>query len=237
MSSARRDLGAQLELVRSGTAVFSKYLSSLTDEELGGATLLEGWSRKHLVGHVGFNARALMRLLDWAETGVETPMYASTAQREREIDAGAALDCTALREMFDETAEQLDEKWRTTTRFDALVRTAQGRMVPAITTVWMRNREVWVHAVDLDNGLAFSDLPEPMLTLLLSDVIQVWRRRCVGEDIILQMPDAQPKPVGMRQETITVHGTLPAVVQWATGRGAAGVHAEGGVLPTPPSWL
>lgn len=32
------------------------------------------------------------------------------------------------------------------------VRTAQGRTVPASETVWMRTREVWVHAVDLDNG-------------------------------------------------------------------------------------
>ena len=42
-----------------------------------------GWSRRHVVAHVGYNARALTRLVEWAKTGIETPMYASADQSGR----------------------------------------------------------------------------------------------------------------------------------------------------------
>ena len=74
--------------------------------------MLDGWTRKHLVAHVGYNAAALCRLLDWAATGVETPMYESTEQRDQEIKEGATLTAAALRNLFDHTVARLDEKWR-----------------------------------------------------------------------------------------------------------------------------
>ena len=116
-------------------------------------TLLDGWTRKHLLAHVGYNAAALCRLLDWAATGVETPMYESTEQRNREIREGATLSAPALRNLFDHTVARLDEKWRRLpeSAWDAEVRTTQGRSVPASETVWMRTREVWIRAVDLAN--------------------------------------------------------------------------------------
>jgi maleylpyruvate isomerase len=57
----------------------------LADADLDADTLLDCWTRKHLIAHDGYNAAALCRLLDWAATGVETPMYDSTEQRAREI--------------------------------------------------------------------------------------------------------------------------------------------------------
>jgi maleylpyruvate isomerase len=59
---------------RRGTAFFARKLNELPDAELDGATLLPGWTRRHVVAHVGYNARAIARLIEWAATGVETPM-------------------------------------------------------------------------------------------------------------------------------------------------------------------
>src|SRR5690625_2550856 len=70
-----------LAWARGGTAYFARKLNELTDAELFRPSLLPGWTRAALIAHVGYNARALTRLCEWARTGVETPMYASTAQR------------------------------------------------------------------------------------------------------------------------------------------------------------
>jgi maleylpyruvate isomerase len=74
----------------------------------------------------------------------------------------------------------------------APVRTAQGRTVPASETVWMRTREVWIHAVDLDNGAQFSDFPDVVLESLLADIVEAWRRQRVGTDLVLEMTGLSP---------------------------------------------
>jgi maleylpyruvate isomerase len=107
-----------------GTTLF---LDNLTG--LDGPSLLPGWTRRHLVAHVHFNALALARLASWARTGVESRMYASREQRAAEIGDGAGWDAAVLRSRVRESAEALaaaldalpDKAWR------AVVVTAQGR--------------------------------------------------------------------------------------------------------------
>ena len=55
------------------------------------------------------------------------------------------------------------------------VKTAQGRTVPASETLWMRTREVWIHAVALDVRATFSDIPEVMLSTSLEENPRKWR--------------------------------------------------------------
>jgi maleylpyruvate isomerase len=232
------ELSERLLIARRGTAFFAQHLAELTDEELDGDTLLDGWSRRHLVAHVGYNAAALCRLLDWAATGVETPMYESMEQRSKEIEEGATLSGAALRNLFDHTVARLDEKWRNlpTSAWAEQVRTAQGRSVPAAETIWMRTREVWIHAVDLDNGARFGDFPDVVLESLLLDIVDVWRRKNVGADLVLDVVGAPPVAVGGSVNPQTVRGPLPAVVRWATGRGTIGLPGDTAV-PAPPRWL
>lgn len=78
-----------LERVAKGTAAFEAAVHRLTDPGFTSPSYLPGWSRAHVVAHVARNADALVNLLTWARTGVETPMYASGDQRAREIDEGA----------------------------------------------------------------------------------------------------------------------------------------------------
>jgi len=126
-------LTERLLIARRGTAYFAQRLAELTDDDLDGDSLLDEWTRKHVIAHVAYNAAALCRLMDWAATGLETPMYESPEQRSQEIKQGATLSAAALRNLFDHTVARLDEKWRhlPATAWDTDVRTAQGRTVAA----------------------------------------------------------------------------------------------------------
>ena len=86
------EIKAGLLLARRGTAYFSRKLSELRDDEFDAPSLLPGWTRRHLIAHVGYNARAIVRLTQWADTGIEQPMYESSEARWREIEYGATLN-------------------------------------------------------------------------------------------------------------------------------------------------
>lgn len=182
------DLAERLLIARRGTAYFAQRLAELPDDDLGAGSLLPGWSRRQLLAHVGYNAAALCRLMDWAATGMQTPMYSSAEQRGREIEEGATLSAAALRNLFDHTVARLDQKWRhlPASAWSAQVRTAQGRVVPASETVWMRTREVWIHAVDLGNGGRFRDFPDVVLDSLLADIVGIWRTKHLGAGLVLE---------------------------------------------------
>jgi maleylpyruvate isomerase len=238
-------LQEQLLQARRGPAFFARKLNELTDTELDGGSILPGWTRRHIVAHVGYNARAIARLVEWAATGVENPMYASPEARTEEINFGATLSPIALRNLFDHSAVHLSVEWRDLPdpAWHHEVRTAQGRVVPVSETAWMRTREVWVHAVDLKNGATFKDIPTPVLERLLQDITGAWHTRGTDRGLIVQVPD-QPDTLtfgdtGSTEATI-ITGSLPDVVEWAAGRGASGVTASGGAngtVPAAPKWI
>ncbi|MBX7444155.1 MULTISPECIES: maleylpyruvate isomerase family mycothiol-dependent enzyme [unclassified Arthrobacter] len=230
---------------RRGTAFFARKLNELTDADLDGDSLLPGWTRRHVVAHVGYNARAVARLVEWAATGVETPMYPSVEVRNHEIDFGATLSPIALRNLFDHSAVHLNVEWRDlpADNWHHKVKTVQGRTVPAEETVWMRTREVWVHAVDLDNGATFNDIPAPVLARLLKDITGAWHARGTDAGLLITA-DGTDMELGDTAATspTLVSGSLPAITQWATGRGTEGVAAthDGGPLdlvPMAPAWI
>jgi maleylpyruvate isomerase len=233
------DLIERLQIARRGTSYFAQQLAELSDTDLDDDTLLPGWTRRHLIAHVSYNAAALGRLLDWALTGTETPMYASPEHRNQEIDEGATLNGGALRNLYDHTAARLDHKWRNfpTEAWLSEVRTAQGRTVPASETLWMRTREVSIHTIDLDGTRRFSDFPGILLDTLLSDIVSLWRKKAVGHGLVLEVNGCAPIPVDPATPThTTVTGTAAAVVRWACGRGASHTEIKG-PSDAPPRWL
>jgi maleylpyruvate isomerase len=167
-------------------------------------------------------------------------MYESAEQRIGEIETGAQMDPAALRQLFVRTSGQLDEKWKRHPQpvWSALIRTAQGRQVPASETVWMRAREVWVHAVDLATTGQFADFPAAVLQSLLDDIVTFWRAKGTGAGLVLAISGRQPTPVNAQfPVSTTVTGTLPAVTRWAAGRGAVDCSFSGGSPIAPPPWL
>jgi maleylpyruvate isomerase len=217
-----------------GERLFGTALGRLTDEEFDVPSLLPGWSRQYLLAHVARNADALCNLLTWARTGVETPMYASTEAREAGIAEAAELSPPELRaevlaatgRLADAVHGLPDEAWT------ARVRTAQGREVPASEVPWMRCREVFVHAVDLDAGVTFADVAEEIQAAMVDDVFRMWDRRDQVPDVVVFAGDRE-----WGTGSVAVSGPLPAVTAWLTGRSPGdGLVADGGI-PAVPAWL
>jgi len=214
-----------LATVRLGTSYFRRALSRLSDDEFDGPSLLPSWSRRHLVAHVGYNARAVARLVTWAATGVETPMYSSPQARQEEIDLGATQRPDALRSLCEHAAIDLDVRWRDLPdeRWSEKVVTAQGRTVPVSETLWMRTREVWLHAVDLGVGERIEEIPEVVLGRLLGDIVGMWEKRDELDGLALcpTRRDGSVTALGANGDaSVKVYGPLPALVAWASGRKA-----------------
>lgn len=240
-----RELLESLALARFGQAYFSRMLNGLTEEDIRQPSLLPGWSRAHVIAHVGYNARAIARLIEWAESGIENPMYPSREARDAEIQFGASLSVRALRHLSDHAAVQLDVAWRDLPDegWSTLVRTAQGREVPASETVWMRTREVWLHALDLERGGRLRAIPAVFSRRIIPEVLATWSAR--GEDgYVLRSTDTQDtfetaSPAASR----IVEGRLADLMGWATGRSTSGVGmatADGAFLPeveAAPQWI
>lgn len=226
--------------MRQGEAFFNNQLDRLDDLELDGASRLPGWNRAHVVAHVARNAEALVRLLQWARTGVETPMYPDPAQRAADIARSAEQPPEALREDARATATALraaaanlpEQAWQ------AEVRTANGRVVPAAIVPWMRVREVWLHAVDLGHSAAMSDLPADLVEALLDDVTGAF-------DVRGDTPALDLRACGGKRSWV-VHADLPAPVitgasaellGWLTGRSPGHTLACETAIPALPAWL
>lgn len=183
--------------VATGTELCRSAIAGLDEASYDAPTLLADWTRRHLVAHLAANADAIGNLVHWATTGDRAPMYTSPNQRNADIEAGARKSGAELGEWFNRSAARLaeamdtltDEQWR------AEVVTAQGRTVPASETPWMRAREVLVHAVDLDAGTAFADLPDGFLEALAVD-ITAKRVSTSGH------PSLDPLPEGSRPEQV-----------------------------------
>lgn len=244
------DLRAGLLTARRGTAFFARKLGELSYTEMDAPSLLPGWSRRHVIAHVGYNARAIARLVEWAATGVETPMYSSPQARNEEIEFGATLPPIALLNLFDHSAIHLSVEWRDLPdeKWDQEVRTAQGRLVPVSETVWMRTREVWLHAVDLDNGARAADIPADVLRRLLADIWAAWEKRGETDGLALRVVGGEDDGLTLgdpASATTVVEGRLPAAARWAAGRGTepgqplTTTHdgARLAEVPAPPRWI
>lgn len=228
-----------LQNVRAGTAFFEAQLAGLSDEEFSGPSLLPAWSRRHVAAHVGYNAIAIARLVSWAETGVETPMYASHQARDAEITAAAEWEPDALRKLCAHSGILLDSAWEHLPdgNWGNEVQTAQGRMVPASATIWMRTREVWLHAVDLNTTASYADIPAAVLDRTLDDVLDAWTAR--AEHIGLRLESDDGRVYGDRDapDPHIVSGDGPALTHWACGRPGAVVSSNRVEIPTAPRWL
>jgi maleylpyruvate isomerase len=241
MSSQTERPEQSLEWVADGTRRLLGALAKLADAELDEATLLPGWKRRHLLAHVANNASALRNLVHWALTGEERPMYASNEQREADIEAGAAAPAGELRELVAATAAALwadldampDEAW------SARIRTAQGVNRSAAEIPWMRVREVYVHAVDLDAGIAFTDLPASFLAALLDDIAN--RRSAAGPGPALSLAAVDTGgwwAVGGPGAPVAVEAPLAVLTAWLAGRPVAGLlDTSGAPVPALPAWL
>ena len=164
-AGARYDADAaphdDLLLARRGTAFFARKLNELGDDDLWGASAQDGWTRRHLIAHVAYHARALAHVVEGVRTGAPVPTYPSAAARDDEIALGATLPARALRHLFDHAVKHLDVEWRDLpdAGWGASVALMGGGAVPVSDLPRLRAMEVWLGALDLENGARIADLP------------------------------------------------------------------------------
>jgi maleylpyruvate isomerase len=230
-----------LEWVVNGTARFLAGMSGLDDQAFDGPTLLPGWNRRYLLSHVANNASALRNLAYWARTGEERRMYASSEQRAADIAAGAAAPPAALRDLVISSSVDLEADLDSLPldAWSAQVITAQGLTRYAAEIPWMRAREVYIHAVDLDAGIAFTDLPASFLAALLDDIAS--RRSSAGDGPALDLTALETGAswqVTGNGPRVSVHAPLATLAGWLSGRPVTGLtDSSGQPVPELPAWL
>jgi maleylpyruvate isomerase len=216
-----------------GELAVAGLVDRMTDDELAAASALPDWSRAHVVAHLARNADALVNLLTWARTGVETPMYPSRAVRDADIETTAALPPNRLRADYVAACDRLAKAVETmpADAWTAQVRNGQGVTVPASLVPWMRAKEVWVHGTDLRAGLGFPDLPADLCAALVDDVLGLFASRDQRLDVTIVATDVDRTwgDGGTR-----VEGPVTAVAAWLTRSDASGLAGE---VPPPPTWL
>jgi maleylpyruvate isomerase len=225
-----------LAWMQDGTRKLLAGLDRLPDEALAGPTALPGWTRRYLVSHVAANADALRNLVHWARTGEERRMYASTQQRESDIAAGSRLPPTELRAWVTSTAQALaaDLDALPEGAWDAKIITAQGLTRAAGEIPWMRDREVYIHAIDLDLGIGWADLPAGFLTVLLDDVTSRRSSKGGGPALAVAATDTgHTWEVAGGGAPVPVSAPLADLAAYLTGRTAPELNAA----PVLPPWL
>ena len=211
-----------------------------------GASLLPGWSRRHVITHLARNADGLVNLLNWARTGIEHPMYASASDRDADIEEGSRRlfqiqqeDSAAASGRFFAAADDLPAGAWTNT-----VTVRGGKVMLASLIPWLRVTELLVHAVDLDCGVSFDDLVQSAgehLQTVLSFAISRFADRTDVPSVLLEiiLPDGTARAASLGGPTTAatprVIGLAADAIAWLTGRGT-GANLTGDV-PTLPPWI
>jgi len=225
-----------LAWMHDGTRRLLADVADLPDEALEAPTALPGWSRRYLLAHVAANADALRNLVHWARTGEERRMYASGERRDADIAGGATRPAGELRAWVTDSARALaadldalpDDAW------NAKVITAQGLTRSASEIPWMRDREVYIHAVDLAAGTTFADLPAGFLTALLDDVTARRSVKGGGPALAVAATDTGDAwEVAGTGAPLPVSAPLADLAAYLTGRPAPALATAPGL----PAWL
>jgi len=234
-----------LVAVRRANVALHEIVSEMTEADMRGPSRLDGWTRGHVVSHLARNADGLVNLLSWARTGIEHPMYASTVDREADIEEGTHRlawvqqeDLWAAHQRFGQAADGLaPADW------SAHVTDRRGEPIVASLVPWMRLTEVLVHQVDLDLGADFDRVAElvgPQAEPFIEYVVTRYENRtdvpAVRLSVELPGGDERIWTLGSGDEDASdVHGSVAATAAWLTGREVpAGLVGD---VPRLPAWL
>jgi len=221
---------------------------AVTDGQWAAPSRLPRWSRAHVATHLARQSDGFTRLVEGAETGARTSMYASPEARDADIETGARRSGLELQTDLDTSAGRLAEAFE---RLDhvtadpgegagpacgwaASVELRGGLVVPARLLPLGRLFEVALHLVDLDVGHEVEQLEEPVAEWLIEWFAFRARARDEFPRVELRATSGFTGEVGSVGPPVVVRGPAPALLGWLTGRSPAGsVDGAGGlVLPT-----
>jgi maleylpyruvate isomerase len=237
-----RTFAQSLAWAADGAAHLRGMMLRMGDDAFAARSALPDWTRAHVLTHVARNADALGNLIQWARTGTPTPAYASREQRDADIATGAKRAPAEIRADVLASSDRLAAVVRDTPAqaWSATVQSPKGEPIPAADILWWRAREVWIHAVDLDAGASFADLPRPMLHELLTDAAETFAARPDFPRLLLRPSDeSRTWAVGEGEGAIEVRGPVAELAAWLLGRskGRDLRTAEGKRPPKLPDWI
>jgi maleylpyruvate isomerase len=236
-----RTLEETLAWAGDGAAHLRGLMARMGDDAFAARSGLDGWSRAHVLTHIARNADGMINLLTWARTGVETPAYAGVDARNADIEAGATRAPAVIRDDVVDSSDRLAQAVREmpAKAWAATVRNVQGTEIPATDIPWIRAREMWIHAVDLDVGASLGDLPQPMLVELIADVVRVVGAREDCPPLRLVATDQDRTWTLGDGSGSAVSGPSAALAGWVLGRsrGKDLRTVDGKKPPVLPRWL
>jgi maleylpyruvate isomerase len=237
-----RKLTDTLAWTGDGAAHLRGLMMRMGDDAFAAPSGLAGWTRAHLLTHVARNADAMVNLLTWARTGIVTPAYADDRQRDADIETGARRAPAEIRTDVISASDRLAQAVREMPdrAWAARVTNRQGVKIPATEIPWARAREMWIHAVDLDVGATFADIPPPMLAELITDVVGTLGTRpdCLSLRLIATDQN-RTWMLGDGADPDDVRGPAAGLAAWLVGRskGRDLRTVDGARPPAPPRWL
>jgi maleylpyruvate isomerase len=144
-----------LDALDDATGALSTSLGRLTADALNRPSLLDGWSRAHVVAHLANVADALVRMTADALSGTATRMYpGGRAQRNADIDKTAHTNQRQLLDAFRSSANRLSSTWHevATDSWATAVDEQDLGTMQLSRLVALRLTEVEVHHADLAVG-------------------------------------------------------------------------------------
>jgi maleylpyruvate isomerase len=220
------------------TERLNESIAQMTAADIARPSLLDGWTRGHVLVHLARNADGLRNLLLSARTGEPLRMYPSLGAREADIVAGIGRpgDVTladtleASRRFVVDAAAFPEECWPNEVEFSSGAHNAP--LVSAARILELRLVEVEVHHVDLDLDYSFADTPVLLGSQLLLDFVA--RQDRSGTQFALELEDRAETGVGgiRSADFLVVRGSTADALAWLTGRSSEGVRCtSGGPLP------
>ena len=159
-------------------------IGDLSDEHCRAPSLLDGWSRGHVLTHLARNADSHVHLLDCARRGEIGEQYTGGyAGRVAAIEEGSSRPAAELVADVRRSIYALESAWsqadHDTWRGSGL--NSRGDTLPMADIVFLRWREVEVHHADLGLGFTFTDWSSDYVRYELDRQVMLWRsRRSLG---------------------------------------------------------
>jgi maleylpyruvate isomerase len=203
------------QAVHAGHQRLAELVDGLSEEQAREPSALPGWSRAHVLTHLGGLARAFTRQTRYALAGQLVEVYdGGRAGRDAAIDAGARRAAADLVADVVASDAELDRAWAALHphQWALPCRYRDGTLQQALLCRW---REVEVHTADLGLGVTPADW-DPTLCAHLLDFLAP--RTPSGVRLTLEPDDHDKTWTSGAGTPLTVHGHLRDLTAWMAGR-------------------
>jgi len=171
----------QLDACVAGCATSHQRLLEVVDtlapEQFAGPSLLPGWSRLTVVGHLALNAQSHVHLLECAARGEEGEQYpGGPTARQQAIDEASRWEPDHAVRQLRQAIYALEGQWAHTTyeAWNHTGVTASGAVIAMHELPFLRWRETVVHLTDLDVAVSYDEWPSLYVRLELERQKMAW---------------------------------------------------------------